>query len=149
MIRFMSAVLIVTRQLEAMRSFYADVLGLPLVEESHGDTDQHFGCELGDIHFAIHPAENFDQPGTLGAGSIRLAFEVPEMTSFVDRVMAAGFSFHYPPKDLGFAVITALCDPDGNYLEFTQLSDSWYFHLERRRQQGHDVLVSWKMRLDT
>jgi hypothetical protein len=41
------------------------VLGLPLAEEQHGDTEPHWGCELGDVHFAIHHAADYpDDPAS-------------------------------------------------------------------------------------
>jgi catechol 2,3-dioxygenase-like lactoylglutathione lyase family enzyme len=57
-LRFISGVIVVSRQAERAVEFYRDVLGLPLAEERHGDTELHWGCELGDVHFAIHPAED-------------------------------------------------------------------------------------------
>jgi len=51
-IRLISGVLVVSRQPERLMEFYRDVLGLPQAEERHGDTEPHWGCELGDVHFA-------------------------------------------------------------------------------------------------
>ncbi|MGZ3709946.1 MAG: VOC family protein, partial [Bdellovibrionota bacterium] len=116
---------------------------MPLVDERHGETEKHYGCELGDLHFAIHPLENFKDTG-YGVGSVKLAFTVFDMDAFVGRVSKHGVKLAYPPKDTGFALMTALTDPDGNYVEFTQLSDRWYGHLEKRRAKGHDVITQWK-----
>jgi catechol-2,3-dioxygenase len=52
---FLSAVLLASRQPDRLAVFYRDVLGLPLHEEQHGSGSVHWGCELGDVHFAIHP----------------------------------------------------------------------------------------------
>lgn len=142
-IEFLSAVLLVSKHPERLAAFYRDVVGLPLEEEKHGDSAAHFGCELGDLHFAIHPVENFEGGG-YGTGSIKLAFTVFDMAAFVTRLQAAGVKLAYPPKDTGFSLMTALSDPDGNYIEFTQLSDRWYNHLEGRRRKGIDVIERWK-----
>ena len=52
-IQFLSAVLLTSRDAARLAEFYRDVLGLPLAEERHGNVPQHWGCELGDVHFAI------------------------------------------------------------------------------------------------
>jgi catechol 2,3-dioxygenase-like lactoylglutathione lyase family enzyme len=49
--------------------FYRDVLGLPLVEERHGNAPQHWGCELGDAHFAIDPRDGARPPGPIRSRS--------------------------------------------------------------------------------
>jgi len=49
-VRFISGVIIVSRQPGRAARFYRDVLGLPLAEERHGDSQPHWGCELGDTH---------------------------------------------------------------------------------------------------
>ena len=56
-IEFVSAILLVSRHPERLAAFYRDIVGLPLEDEQHGETAAHYGCELGDLHFAIHPAE--------------------------------------------------------------------------------------------
>jgi catechol 2,3-dioxygenase-like lactoylglutathione lyase family enzyme len=54
-IQFLSAVLITSRQADRLCEFYRDVLGLPLVEERHGNVPPHWGCELGGRAFR-HPS---------------------------------------------------------------------------------------------
>lgn len=141
-IEFLSAVLLVSKNPERLANFYKDVVGLPLEDEDHGESEKHYGCELGDLHFAIHPLSNFEGTG-YGTGSVKLAFTVFDMESFVEKVKSKGIQLAYEPKDTGFAVMTALTDPDGNYIEFTQLSDRWFQHLESRRKQGIDVVNRW------
>jgi predicted enzyme related to lactoylglutathione lyase len=142
-IEFLSAVLLVSKNPKNLAAFYRDTIGLPLEDEEHGETHPHYGCELGDLHFAIHPTTNFEGAGS-GVGSVKLAFTVFDMDGFVKKVEAKGIKLEYPPKDTGFSLMTALRDPDGNYVEFTQLSDRWFKHLENRRQNGFDVVARWK-----
>jgi predicted enzyme related to lactoylglutathione lyase len=144
-IEFLSAVLLISKDPERLATFYREVVGLPLEDEQHGETEKHFGCELGDLHFAIHPVSNF-KGTSFGTGSVKLAFTVFNMNAFVERVRAKGVKFEYQPKDTGFAMMTALVDPDGNYIEFTQLSDHWFKHLEGRRKKGIDVISRWQAR---
>ena len=142
-IEFLSAILLVSKDPERLAGFYKDVIGLPLEIEQHGETERHYGCELGDLHFAIHPISNFK--GTdYGTGSVKLAFTVFDMNAFTKKVNSKGYKFAYEPKDSGFAIMTALQDPDGNYIEFTQLSDHWFRHLEKRRKEGTDVVARWQ-----
>ncbi len=141
---FMCAVLIVSKDPERLFKFYRDGLGFPLEEEQHGKTQKHYGCELGDLHFAIHPVENF-QDKEPGVGSIKLAFEIFDMESFVQRLKKNGIETLYPPKPLmANSLITSVRDPDGNEIEFTQLSDRWFNHLEERKRKGIDVVQRWK-----
>ncbi len=143
-IEFLSAVLLVSKNPERLAIFYRDVIGLPLEDEEHGETEKHYGCELGDLHFAIHPVSNFEGTAHGGTGSVKLAFTVFDMNSFVERLKSNGVQIAYEPKDTGFAMMTALTDPDGNYVEFTQLSDRWFKHLEGRRNRGIDVVKRWQ-----
>jgi len=142
-IEFLSAVLLVSKDSKKLAAFYRDAIGLPLEAEEHGETDPHYGCELGDLHCAIHPLSNFEGAGS-GVGSVKLAFTVFDMNAFVKKIESQGLKLEYPPKDTGFSLMTALRDPDGNYVEFTELSDRWFQHLESRRNQGIDVVARWK-----
>lgn len=142
-IEFLSAVLLVSEKPEKLATFYRDIIGLPLEDEEHGETEKHYGCELGDLHFAIHPTANFEGSGT-GTGAVKLAFTVFDMKAFVEKIQSKGVELVYPPKDTGFSIMTALRDPDGNYIEFTQLSDRWFQHLQQRRQKGIDVVTRWE-----
>ena len=56
-INYLSAVLVVSKDAAKLANFYKNVLKVPLVDEQHDDEPLHYGCELGDIHFAIHPAD--------------------------------------------------------------------------------------------
>lgn len=142
-VEFLSATLLVSKDAKRLAEFYRDVIGVPLEDEKHGGTELHYGCELGDLHFAIHPLENFKDTG-YGTGSVKLAFTVFDMNSFVTKVESHGVKLAYPPKDTGFAIMTALNDPDGNYVEFTELSDRWFKHLQTRRLHGYDVIQQWQ-----
>src|SRR5262245_15498181 len=110
-IEFLSAVLLVSKDPARLAQFYRDTIGIPLKEEHHGDTLPHWGCTLGDLHFAIHPIEDF--PDRLaGVGAIKLAFTVFDMEALVKRLEKAGVRLLYPPKDKGYFLSTAIQDPD-------------------------------------
>ncbi|HEY6538040.1 MAG TPA: VOC family protein [Candidatus Dormibacteraeota bacterium] len=136
-VEFLSAVLLTSREPDRLAAFYRDLLGIPLKAERHGESEQHWGCELGDVHFAIHPSS--DRPGP---GPIRLAFWVFDLEAFADRLEQAGTKCRYPIQQLGEgSLVTAVEDPDGNEVELTQMGDSWREHLAERRRGGADVIA--------
>jgi catechol 2,3-dioxygenase-like lactoylglutathione lyase family enzyme len=147
-LRFISGVILVSRQPGRVTEFYRDVLGLPLLEEQHGETQLHWGCELGDVHFAIHPAEDYPEDPAGGPSPVKLAFmvfDLPGMVAWLDR---CGIPLCYPPADLGEeSQITAVRDPDGNLVELTQLGPGWLGHLKAHRAEGNDLVSAWDARL--
>jgi predicted enzyme related to lactoylglutathione lyase len=145
-LHFLSAVLVHSLQPSRLARFYRDILGIPLVEERHGDAPAHFGCELGDVHFAIHPWESTAPNG----GAVKLAFMVFDLETLVEALEAAGVQVLYPPRQLGAdSSITAIRDPDDNEIELTQMGDRWMRHLVEHRASGGDVLVQWQKRNQT
>ena len=144
-IEFISGVILVSESPEHLAEFYRDVLGVPLETEEHEHTLAHWGCDLGDIHFAIHSIDDFPDKQA-GVGSVKLAFNVFDIQAVAERLTKAGLTLLYPPKDTGFFWSTAVQDPDGNFVEFTQMSDAWFKYLEHRRSQGADVVARWQAR---
>src|SRR6478752_3226688 len=59
------AVLLISDDAAGLAAFYRDALGLPLEDEVHEGVPLHYGCELGSVHFAIHPSA--DWPGERSA----------------------------------------------------------------------------------
>lgn len=146
-LRFLSGIIIVSAEPERLAGFYRDVLGVPLVAEQHDDTAPHWGCELGDVHFAIHPEA--DYPGeALGAGAVKVAFMVFDLDALVARLGEHGVELLYPPAAFGAGSrITAVRDPDGNTVELTELGPSWLEHLKEHRAGGGDLVAHWSRRL--
>jgi predicted enzyme related to lactoylglutathione lyase len=142
-IEFLSAVLLVSKDPARLAAFYRDVIGVPLQDESHGGSLPHWGCTLGDIHFAIHPVETFPDRRS-GVGAVKLAFTVFDMDALVRKLAAHDVKLLYQTRDTGFFWSTAVEDPDGNFIEFTKMSDDWFKLLEQRHQQGSDVVAHWK-----
>ena len=142
-IQFLSAVLVVSEDPKRLADFYRDVVGVPLEDERHGNALPHWGCTLGDIHFAIHPVATFPDRRS-GVGAVKLAFAVFDVDALARRLEARGITLLYPPRDTGFFRSTAILDPDGNFVEFTELCDAWFEQLESRRTQGLDVVTRWR-----
>jgi len=147
-LRFISGVILVSRQPERATRFYREVLGLPLTQERHGDTQPHWGCELGDVHFAIHPAEDYPEDPVTGPSPVKLAFMVFDLPRMIEWLDHCGIPLCYPPAELGEqSQITAVRDPDGNLVELTQLGPGWLDHLKEHRATGHDLVSTWDARL--
>ena len=142
-IEFLSAILIVSENPAKLASFYRDIVGIPLKEEAHGRSLPHYGCTLGDLHFAIHPVNTFPDRRH-GVGAVKLALNVFDINALVDRLASHGVQVLYPPHDTGFFLSTAINDPDGNYIEFTQMCDDWFRMLEERRKSGLDLVSRWR-----
>ena len=128
----LSAVLLVSENPKRLAELYRDVLEVPLEDEQHEGTLPHWGCTLGEVHFAIHPIEDFPDAKS-GVGAVKLAFTVFEMRALAARLQEKGVSLLYPPRDEGFFISAALLDPDGNFVELTELCDEWFEMLQDKR----------------
>ncbi len=134
--------MLVSENPRRLADFYRDVLGIPLEDEYHEGTLPHWGCTLGESHFAIHPIEDFPD-GKSGVGAVKLAFTVFDVRALAARLEGKGVTLLYPPRDEGFFLSCALLDPDGNFVELTELVDQWFEMLEDRRGRGGDLLERW------
>jgi predicted enzyme related to lactoylglutathione lyase len=138
-LRFLSGLILSSPDPSRLVEFYRDVLGLPLVDEQHGDSEPHWSCELGDVHFAIHPAD-----GPASTGSIKIAFMVFDLDALVAWLAERGVELCYPPVSFGEeSRITAVRDPDGNEVELTELGPGWLEHLRANRANGGDLIARW------
>jgi catechol 2,3-dioxygenase-like lactoylglutathione lyase family enzyme len=113
-------VIITTDNLERMADFYQRVLGLPLEREEHGGMDIHYGIDLGALHFAIHPLSDFGETEP-GNATVKIAFTVDSLASYVSRLAAEGYQPVQAPHDEGFGPVASFRDPDGNLIELVEL----------------------------
>ena len=104
----MGAILISTSNGDAMARFYRDNLGLPLKEERHGP-HAHWGCELGSLHFAIHP----DPKAKIGSG-VAFSLEVSDVDAAVADLKRLGVKIEMEAQDRPFGRLASVRDPDGN-----------------------------------
>lgn len=95
-IEFLSAVIIYSPNAERLAQFYRGVLGIPLEEEQHEGEPLHYGCELGDIHFAIHPAKG-EFSLEENERRFKLAFTVFSTAALLERLEAK--SHHWQFED--------------------------------------------------
>ena len=75
---------------------------------------------------------------------MKLAFTVFDIAALVRHLTARGVALLYAPRDTGFFWTTAIQDPDGNLVEFTELRDEWFEQIQARRAEGADVVARWR-----
>ncbi|MDF3074831.1 MAG: glyoxalase [Alphaproteobacteria bacterium] len=118
-IRAIDYTAIFVRDMEAMRRFYENVLGFPLMRElSAGWIEYRVGSNT--LALAKPGMIPNDVPTPKGSASLQLAFRVPPPD--VDRCAAElaqhGIALVSPPTDRPFGHRTLFFrDPDGNLLE--------------------------------
>ena len=121
-----TAVLLVSTNAKELCEFYRATLGLPLEEEVHDDMPLHHGCDLGDVHFAIHPASG-GWPGapTRNAQSPIITFSTSALKTMANRLSARGVKVT-GPTDHGFARGVSFRDPDGNLISVLEYGPEYW-----------------------
>ena len=103
----------------AMRRFYEDILGFPLIRElSPGWIEYRVGSNT--LALARPSLTSADAPIPSGSASLQLAFKVspPEVDQCAVELVAQGVGLLSPPTDRAFGHRTLFFrDPDGNLLE--------------------------------
>src|SRR5215813_11504016 len=86
-----SAILLISTNAKELARFYRDTLGLPLEDEVHEGVAAHYACELGGVHFAIHPAAGWPGVPTRNAQSPVIALRTSDAKAVAERLAASGF----------------------------------------------------------
>ena len=119
MIDRLGGVLLISQNAPKLRDFYRDILGLNLSTETHEGVPEHYECDLGNAHLAIHPAAGWPGVARDDAQSPVVLLETQNVQALVERLRAAGYAVP-DAVDHGFAFVVAFRDPDGNLLEVLQ-----------------------------
>ena len=119
-VRSICGVILLTEQPDALAGFYAEALGLEFEREDHGGLDIHFGVDIGEVHFGIHPPSNFKGRGPSSATPI--AFSVSSLDEHLPKCRELGASVLVEPHDEGFGTVVTLSDPEGNLFELVELN---------------------------
>jgi len=110
---------IFVRDMTAMRRFYEDILGFPLLRElSPRWIEYRVGANT--LALATPRLTADDDPTPSGTASLQLAFKVsvPEVDECADELVRQGVTLLSPPTDQAFGHRTLFFrDPDGNLLE--------------------------------
>ena len=142
-LRFLSGVLLVSEDPARLAEFYRGVLNVPLETEEHDGALLHWGCTLGDVHFAVHPVADFPDHAS-AVGSVKLAFTVFDLSSYVHGLQAKAVTLLNEPVDTGYFKSAMIQDPDGNLVELTELGADWFDYLAKRRAEGDDVVARYR-----
>ena len=119
MISGVEAILLISDDAKALSDFYREQLGLPMVEEEHEGVPLHYACDIGTVHFAIHPAEGWPGIAVHDSQSPVIVLQTNDAEAVARKVAAAGLEVA-GPSDHGFALVAAFRDPDGNQIEVLQ-----------------------------
>jgi predicted enzyme related to lactoylglutathione lyase len=74
---------------KALAEFYSDALGISFEREEHGGLLEHFGVDIGEVHFGIHPPENLGKTSA-GNSSVSIAFNVESLQQVISRLEELG-----------------------------------------------------------
>jgi catechol 2,3-dioxygenase-like lactoylglutathione lyase family enzyme len=118
-IRAIDYTVIFVRDMAAMRRFYQDILGFPLLRElSPGWIEYRLGGNTLVLARPSRTAADVATPN--GSASLQLAFKVSaaEVDQCADELVRQGVDLLSPPTDQVFGHRTLFFrDPDGNLLE--------------------------------
>jgi catechol 2,3-dioxygenase-like lactoylglutathione lyase family enzyme len=118
-IRAIDYTVIFVRDMAAMRRFYEDILGFPLLRElSPGWIEYRVGDNT--LALARPRLTAADVPTPSGSASLQLAFRVSvrDVDRCADELVRQGVDLLSPPTDQAFGHRTLFFrDPDGNLLE--------------------------------
>lgn len=117
-----TAILLISPNAKKLCEFYKATLGLPLEEEVHDGMLLHYGYSLGDVHFAIHPADGWPGVPTQNAQSPVIGFSSSNLKAVAKRLSANGVQVN-GPTDHGFGQVVSFRDPDGNSV--TVIEEYW------------------------
>ncbi len=121
-----TAILLISPDAKELCEFYLATLGLPLEEEVHDGFPLHYGCALGDVQFAIHPAGGA-WPGvpTRNAQSPVITFSASDLKAVAKRLAANGVEVT-GPTDHVFAQGVSFRDPDGNHVSVLEYGPEYW-----------------------
>ena len=118
--RSICGVIIASSNPEGLSGFYEKILGLKFVREDHGGLLPHYGADIGEVHFGIHPAVNLNRSG-VGNSATSIAFNVQSLENTLNVLAESGAVEVAAPHDEGFGRVASYLDPEGNLFEVVEL----------------------------
>jgi catechol-2,3-dioxygenase len=120
-----TAILLISPNAKKLCEFYKATLGLPLEEEVHDGIRLHYGYSLGDVHFAIHSADDWPGVPTQNAQSPVITFSSSNLKAVAKRLSAKGVEVT-GPTDHGFGQVVSFRDPDGNSVSVIEYGPEYW-----------------------
>jgi len=116
----LNAIMLGTKQPEAMAAFYEKVLGAPagFVDREHG----YWGWQVGSGYLMV--GDHSEMVGkTKEPGRVMCNFETAQVKEEFKRIKALGANVIREPYEMGGGWIATLADPDGNYFQLVSPMD--------------------------
>jgi len=110
----LNSIMIGTKQLKTMTSFYEKVLGQPagMTDEENGFA----GWQVGATYFSL--LDHSEMTGrTKDPGRMMINFETHNVKEEFERIKKQGAEVFREPYEMGGGWIATLADPDGNYFQ--------------------------------
>jgi catechol-2,3-dioxygenase len=120
-----TAILLVSPNAKKLCEFYRATLGIPLEEEVHDGMPLHYGFALGDVQFAIHPADGWSGVPRRNAQSPVITFSTSNLKAVAKRLSASGVKVT-GPTDHGFGHAVSFRDPDGNLVSVLEYGPEYW-----------------------
>jgi catechol-2,3-dioxygenase len=120
-----TAILLISKNAKKLCEFYRATLGLPLEKEVHDGMPVHYGYNLGDVHFAIHPADGWPGVPTPNAQSPVITFSTSNLKTVAARLSSNGVKVT-GPTDHGFGLSVSFRDPDGNFVSLIEYGPEYW-----------------------
>jgi len=120
-VKSICGVILIANAPDALAKFYREALGLNFQREDHGGLDPHFGVDIGELHFGIHPPANMGK-SQVGNSSIAIAFNVESLERTIERLNLTDARQVIAPHDEGFGLVATYRDPEGNCFEIVELN---------------------------
>lgn len=119
-VKSICGVIIASDEPSKLAEFYSKALGIVFEREEHGGLVEHFGADIGEVHFGIHPLENLNKTKA-GNATISIAFNVDSLETVITRIKELGGTEVIAPHDEGFGMVATYEDPAGNHFEIVEL----------------------------
>jgi predicted enzyme related to lactoylglutathione lyase len=110
----LNSVMIGTKQLKTLASFYEKVLGKPadMVDAENG----FYGWQVGSAYLSV--LDHSEMGGKAkDAGRVMFNFETTQVKEEFQRIKASGAAVVREPYEMGGGWIATLADPDGNFFQ--------------------------------
>jgi predicted enzyme related to lactoylglutathione lyase len=110
----LNSIMIGTKQLKTLASFYEKVLGKPadMVDDKNG----FYGWQVGSSYMALLDHSEM-QEKTKDPGRMMLNFETSQVKEEFERIKGLGAGVIREPYQLDGGWIATFADPDGNYFQ--------------------------------
>jgi predicted enzyme related to lactoylglutathione lyase len=110
----LNSVMIGTKRLQELASFYEQVIGKPadMVDREQG----FYGWQVGNAFLSIL-AHSKMEGAAKDPGRVMLNFETAQVQDEFERIKALGAAVIAAPYEIGEGWIATLADPDGNYFQ--------------------------------